>query len=111
MPSRKRPGRPVEIVLTEEDLAVIIQETARSARPPAPSGGTWRQEAEGEPAREGFGVRAGADSFGGGDPSFDSIADRVWRHGVARPGALDEAIRRILEATTLDRGKPTTEEE
>ena len=37
--------------------------------------------------------------------AFSPIADAVWSQGIPRPTALDAAIRRILDATTLLRAK------
>lgn len=86
MAPRRRADRPpeplVDIVLTEEDLAAIIRETVGS-RPPA-SGA------------------AGAPGFA---PPSPTPADRAFGLGVRSPGAVGDAIRRILEATTLDRGR------
>jgi hypothetical protein len=77
-PRRAPPDPPVEIVLTEEELAAIIRETTvRSARPAPP----------------------GTASPG---PGF---ADPAFSLGVRSPGAVGDAIRMILEATTLDRGR------
>jgi hypothetical protein len=105
MAPRKRSDRAVEIFLTEEDLAAIIAETARSPRGPVPGQGTWSDE-------EGEAGTAPGETLQAGSPAgpFSPIADRVWRRGVARPGAVDEAIRRILEATTLNQPGPTEEE-
>lgn len=117
MTVRRPPGRPVEIVLTEEDLAAIIEETTRPPRssassragpPGGPSSdGSWPEEgagAEGGPSRPGFPARGIADE------PFAPIADSLRNRGIPRPFAVGNAIRRILEATTLDPGKPTEEE-
>jgi hypothetical protein len=114
MTTRRRPARPVEIVLTEEDLAAIIEETARphrsasSPRHDSP-GGPWTAQDGGQDAGEGGGA-TGFTSGEGADESFAPIADSVLHRGIPRPGAVGDAIRRILEATNLDPGRPTEEE-
>ncbi len=86
MAPRRRIDPPVDIVLTEEDLAAIIRETVGG--PPA---------AVAAPAPPGAGFSLPAPQPTG--------ADRAWSLGVRSPGAVGDAIRRILEATTLDRGR------
>lgn len=109
----------MEIVLTEDDLAAIIAESSRGARAPgptpSPSDLPWAElpcaGAVGG-AASAAGLAHGGDA-GGGDAggAYAPIADAVWRQGVPRPGALDEAIRRILDATTLKPRRPVSEEE
>jgi hypothetical protein len=123
MTARHRPGRPVEIVLTEEDLAAIIEETARPARASAssvsassggassrgtlPDYGTGSEDGTGEGAS---GSSTGFPSRGSLEEPFAPIADILRHRGIPRPAAVGDAIRRILEATTLDPGRPTEEE-
>jgi hypothetical protein len=83
MAPRKRPAAPVEIVLSEEDLAAIIRETVAGL---AAGGGAVPAPAPAPPA-----------------PA--PPPDRAWSLGVRSPGAVGDAIRMILDATTLDRGK------
>ncbi len=125
MPVRRRPARPVEILLTEEDLAAIIEETSRPGKRPggrsgaragargrraAPGGGG--PEAEGPPG--GGGGSGSGSNFAGtgeGDGGYAPISESVQHRGIPRPGAVGDAIRRILEATNLDPGKPSGGEE
>lgn len=103
----------MEIVLTEDDLAAIIAETARPPRPLGPPGSSldtapdtaW--DGSGDPAPQDRGPTSSMELPG----PYAPIADTVWREGVAHPGALDEAIRRILEATSLRPQRPTEEDE
>lgn len=86
MARARRSDPPVDIVLTEEDLAVIIRES-------------------------GEGRAAGGWSFAAGPPAAPSPSplpapgERAWNIGASSPGAVGEAIRMILDATTLGRGK------
>jgi hypothetical protein len=83
MAPRKRTAAPVDIVLTEEELDAIIRESL--GRP--------------QPDRE-------PHDAGTGNASYPSpAAERPWNQGVPAPGAVGDAIRRLLEATTLERAK------
>jgi hypothetical protein len=95
VPARRRPARPVEIVLTEEDLAAIQRASAVDV------GG---RAAEGE---EPAAVPAAAAAPAAGAPAdaYEPIGSRVWRFDGQAPGAVGETIRRILAATTLPRRK------
>ena len=109
MAPRRRTARPVEIVLTEEDLAAIIRETVGPVpKPPSPAGPP--PEVRG-PRGEPFAIPAGVATGGPADAPFSPIGDAVWRLGVRSPGAVGDAIRMILEATTLDRGRGAGPEE
>jgi hypothetical protein len=99
----------VEIVLTEDDLAAIIAESSRNARAPAPKDLPWEGEDRPAPGAGTPGLAFAPPEDASG--AYSPIADAVWRQGVARPGALDEAIRRILDATTLKPRRPTFSEE
>lgn len=95
MAPRKRTAAPVDIVLTEEELDAIIRESLghpRTDREPAEAG------AERAP------VPPSPASF------LPPASERPWSQGVPAPGApgpgaVGDAIRRILEATTLERAK------
>jgi len=88
MAPRKQSAPPVEIVLTEADLDAIIRESLGRPRPePAP-----------EPAPGGTGTAR--DSF-----AAPPAVAAGWSRGPEAPGAVGDAIRMILEATTLDRGR------
>jgi hypothetical protein len=106
MAPRKRSLRPVQIVLTEDDLAAIIAETARGVRSASPAPGDL---AEGG-LSSGWGgvpipVVPGALPGSGGTGGFASIGDRVWRDSRPAPGAVGEAIERILRETALEGGE------
>ena len=77
MAPRKRSFPPVEIVLTEEEIETILRETLRPPEAPAPS------------------------------PAAPPAApvDQHWHPGTRSPGAVGDAIRMLLDATTLDRAK------
>jgi len=90
MTRRKQTAPPVEIVLTEEELADIIRETTR-VDPPSPP----------VPPPPG----PGPVNLGPGFAMAQPFADPAFSLGVRSPGAVGDAIRMILEATTLDRGK------
>ena len=105
---RKGVARPVEIVLTEEDLAAIIRET---------SGGGGGRASGGSPWPEGGSGIAGSfpalaepvplPSSGGYAP----IQESVWRPGIPQPGGVGDTIRRILAATALEGGRAPGKDE
>ena len=84
MAPRKRTLPPVEIVLTEEDLAAVIRET-RAA--PGPSF-VPPEPLEAPPL-----------------PPLPAVPEHPRSLGEVGPGAVGDAIRMILEATTIERGR------